>query len=450
MIKHLFLAVLILVSSNVQAQSYEPKIDSLIQAYIKLNKFNGVALVTKNGNKVFEKAYGYSNKEKNILHTKENIFLIGSLSKSFTATIIMKLVEEKKLSLDDKVTKYLPEYTVASQVTIQHLLTHTAGIYEIFRNPTYFKQAYDSKRFSSEEKMSFFNTQPLDFVPGTKFSYSNSGYILLGIIIEIITKDTYENALKKYILNPLKMNNTGYDYKQLKHEKKKVIGYSYLSKTRQIETKLWNADLLFSSGALYSSTADIYKFYKGLTSYKLLSKENLIQATNPFIGGYGYGWFIDSLANDRVINHGGNIDGFTSYLLFHPKNDICIILLNNITSSTLETIGNSIFKILTDKPYNLPKPKQEIQIPQEELLKYIGSYKVSDDYIMKITVENANLFLQINNEKKIKLSAESNKLFFIKDEDITLEFVSKDGNISELKLKQGLSTKYGEKEVSTQ
>ncbi len=448
MIKYFFLAVLILASSIIKAQNYETKIDSLIQAYIKLNKFNGVTLVTKNGNKIFEKAYGYSNKEKNISHTKENIFLIGSLSKSFTATLIMKLVEEKKLSLEDKVTKFFPEYTIANQVTIKHLLTHTAGIYEIFRNPTYFKQAYDSKRFSTEEKLSFFITQPLDFTPGTKFSYSNSGYILLGIIIEIITKDTYEKALKKYILNPLKMTHTGYDYMQLKQEKKKVIGYSYLSKNRQIESKLWNADLLFSSGALYSTTADIYKFYKGLTSYKLLSKENLIQAINPFMGGYGYGWFIDSIANDRVINHGGNIDGFTSYLLFNPKNDICIILLNNITSSTLETIGNSIYKALTDKPYNLPKPKQEILIPQEDLLKYVGSYKVSDDYIMKITLENTNLFLQINQEKKIKLSAESNKLFFIKDEDITLEFITKDGHISELKLKQGLSTKYGEKEVS--
>lgn len=446
--KHFFLAVLILVSTNLVAQNYEAKIDSLIQAYVKLNKFNGVALITKNGKKIFENTYGYSNKYKNILHTKDNIFLIGSLTKSFTASIIMKLVDEKKLSLDDTVTKFLPEYKIANHVTVKHLLSHTAGIYEIFRNPNYFKQAYDSKKFSTAEKLSFFNTQPLDFVPGSQFSYSNSGYILLGVIIEIITKDSYENALKRYILNPMKMTHTGYDYGQLKNEKQKVVGYSYLSKTRQLESKLWNPDLLFSSGALYSTTADIYKFYKGLTTYQLISKENLSAATSPYIGGYGYGWFIDSIANDKIINHGGNIDGFTSYLLFHPKTDICIILLNNITSSTLETIGNSIYKILTDKPYNLPKPKKEIQLNVDELTKYVGLYKVSEDYMMRVTVEKENLFLQINKEEKMKLSAESTKYFFIKDEDISLEFISKDGQIVELKLKQGLSTKYGEKEVS--
>ena len=182
-----------------------------------------------------------------------------------------------------------------------------------------------------------------------------------------------------------------------------------------------------------------------MRSFKIVSKETYNEATTPFLDGYGYGWFIDTIGDDKIINHGGNIEGFTSYFLMNPENDICVILLNNITSTSLERIGNSVYKIITNKPYSLPKPKQEIQLKQAVLSSYIGKYEVSENYVATITLENNNLFLQINNEDKLKLSAEKKNSFFIKEEDIGIEFISKENNLFQLKIRQGLSTKIGDK-----
>jgi len=129
----------------------------------------------------------------------------------------------------------------------------------------------------------------------------------------------------------------------------------------------------------------------------------------------------------------------------NPDHDICVILLNNITSTSLERIGNSIYKIITDKPYSLPKPKQEIQLKKEVLLSYAGKYEISENYIAEVTFENGTLFLQINTDTKLKLSAEKENVFFIKEEDITVEFTLKENKISEIKIRQGVSTKTGDK-----
>jgi hypothetical protein len=267
---------------------------------------------------------------------------------------------------------------------------------------------------------------------------------LLGIIIEKVTGLSYPMAVSKYIFTQLKMNNSGFYFQQLK-DKNKVTGYSFISPTKQVEIKFWNPTLTYSSGALYSTTGDLLKFYKGLSDFKIISKETFNQATTPFLDGYGYGWFIDTLHGDRVIDHGGNVAGATSYFLMMPEHKICIILLNNVTSTTLEEIGNSMYAALQNKPYNIPKPRKEIQIEEHKLLKYTGSYEVSANYKVEISKEDGKLFMKVNSGDKIKLSAESESVFFIIDEDMILEFIPKDDKIIQLKISQGLSTKVADK-----
>lgn len=443
--KQILFVSLLGVSSMLAAQSNTAKVDSLIKAYIQLNKFNGTVLATQRGEVVFNKSYGFSDVSTKKLVLSNSIFQIGSLTKPFTALLILKLFDDKKISINEPVGKFIDSYPKENQITIQHLLTHTSGVYEALRDPRYFEHLTSNKVLTNEERIAFFSNKPLDFTPGTKYSYSNSGYDLLGAVIEKVSGMTYQACLKKYIFDPLKMNNSGFDYRALNDKNRKVIGYSYLSKTKQIASKLWNPYAIFSSGALYSTTEDLLKFYKGLTSYKIVSKEIYERAVTPFLNGYGLGWYIDDIGNDKIINHGGNIDGFTSYFLMNPQNDICIVLLNNITSTSLERIGNSIYRILTNKPYTLPKPKVEIPMKQEILASYVGKYEVSDSYIANITLENNILFLQINNEVKLKLSAEKEAVFFIKDEDMEVEFLpQKDASI-QIKIRQGLSTKIGDK-----
>lgn len=445
MIRRILLVFLLITNLSVNAQDDNVKIDSLLKAYVSLNMFNGTLMIAKKGKEIYEKSYGYSNTINNGKISSKSIFPIASLTKPFTALLVLKLIEENKISIDDTIGNFFENYPMGNKITIKHLLTHTSGIYEILRNPYYCEKLKTNEKFNSTEIISFFKDKPLDFEPGTKFSYSNSGYDLLGMIIEKVTGQSYENCLKKYILNPLKMTNTGCDYNQVKEGKNKVTGYSYLSNSKQIETNLWNPNLLFSSGGLYSSISDLLKLYNGLKANKIISKKTFGLATTPFLDSYGYGWFIDTIGNDKIINHGGNIEGFTSYFLMNEENDICIILLNNITSSSLERIGNSVYKIITNKPYTLPKPKQVIQLKQEVLLSYISKYEVSKNYIANVTLENGTLFLQINNDQKLKLLPENENTFFVKGEDMDIEFISKENLVFQLKIRQGLSTKIGDK-----
>ncbi|TAE17419.1 MAG: serine hydrolase [Bacteroidetes bacterium] len=441
--RSLILTVIQLFSLNLFSQDYSPQIDSLLNAYRTLNKFNGTILVYKNGKTTYHKRLGYKDKNKNILLNKNNIFPIGSLTKPFTSILILKLIEQKLISLDDKINKFIPEYPRGSEITIQNLLTHTSGIYEELRNSKYLQQLYSKKTFNHDEKMSFFINEPLDFDPGSKFSYCNSGYTLLGIIIEKITGVSYSQNLKKYIFKPLKMNNTGFDYRRIK--KGRVTGYSYLSNSKNIEVEIPNADLLFSSGALYSNLKDLQKFYRGLKLGTIISDRALKQSISIFEQGYGLGWYIDKIGNDSVVNHGGNLEGFTSYFAMNLNKDICVILLSNTTSTSLERIGNSIYKIITNQPYILPKPKQEIILSEETISIYTGEYKVSDSYIVKVTLEDGKLFFQTNNEQKNRILAEKESHFFIIDEDIEIEFIKTNGKVREIKIKQGLSIKFGDK-----
>jgi CubicO group peptidase (beta-lactamase class C family) len=439
----LILTVIQLFSLNVFSQEYRPKIDSLLNAFIALNKFNGTVLVSKSNQTVYQKSLGYNDKNKNIFLKKNDIFPIGSLTKPFTSILILKLIEQKLIALDDKISKFIPEYPKGSEITIQNLLTHTSGIYEELRNSKYLEQLYSKKTFNHDEKMSFFINEPLDFEPGSKFSYCNSGYTLLGIIIEKITGISYSQNLEQYIFKPLKMNNTGFDYSRIK--KDRVIGYSYLSNSKNIEVEIANADLLFSSGALYSNSKDLQKFYRGLKSRTIISDKALKQSISIFKQGYGLGWYIDKIGNDSVVNHGGNLEGFTSYFAMNLDKDICVILLSNTTSTSLERIGNSIYKIVTNQPYILPKPKQEIILSEEIISNYIGEYRVSDNYIIKVTLEDGKLFIQTNNEQKFRILAEKESHFFIIGEDIEIEFIKTNGKVREIKIKQGLSTKFGDK-----
>jgi CubicO group peptidase (beta-lactamase class C family) len=433
-----------LINISVGAQVTTPKIDSLISAYVSINKFNGSALIIQNGKKVYDKSYGYQNASSKRPNTNKSIFPIGSLTKSFTALVVLKLAEENKLSVNDPISRYLPSYPNGNEIQLRHLLTNTGGIYEKFRNPEFYGHVTSDNTYSNEEKIAFFKNEPLDFKPGTQFSYSNSGFDLLGIIIEKVTGSSYAEALRKYIFNPLKMKSSGFDFPGLRG-KNKTSTYSFVSARKQVEIKPWNASLTFSSGGLYSSTEDLLKFYKGLMGYKIVSKKTFDQATTAFLNGYGYGWFIEAIHGNRVINHGGNVEGATSYLLMMPEQKTCIILLNNITSTSLENLGNSMYAALQNKPYHIPQPKKEIQLDEPTIRKYTGSFVVSKNYKIEVGQNAGRIIIKINNEEKIPMSAEKEGVFFTNDADIVLEFISKEDKIIKLKIRQGLSTKVADK-----
>lgn len=213
------------------------------------------------------------------------------------------------------------------------------------------------------------------------------------MIIEKITRMSYEEAVKRLIFDPLKMKNSGYDFASLK-SRNKTIGYDYLSPSRFVTVKTWDYSWTYASGGLYSCVDDLHKFYAGLKNNKIISAQSLAQSYTSIKGDYGFGWFIDSLYGKRIGYHSGNLDGATSYFGRIPGDDICIIMLNNQTSTTIESIASKIIAILNDKPYTLPKPKLEITVPKEILQQYVGKYDISDT---SVQISGSKLYLTGSN-----------------------------------------------------
>lgn len=430
--------------SNISQEKKREEIDSIIKAYAAINKFNGTAFIHYQHQNIFEKSYGWQDAEKKVPNQNKSVYQIASLTKSFTALIIVKLNEDGKLYFKDPISKFIADYPRGNEITIEHLLTHTSGIYEALRNKEYFSLLHTGKTIDKNKELSFFKNEPLDFEPGTQFSYTNSGYILLGLIIEKLMGTSYENAVKKIILDPLKMTHTGFNYMALKSPYK-TVPYSYISKTKQEKTEIWNSTLTGPAGQIYSTAEDLYNYYKGLRDYKIVSRESFKKAITPFLSGYGYGWFIDDLYGKKLINHGGNIEGSTSYFAMLPDDDLCIILLNNITSKKLEKAGNTILAAILEQPYTLPQPKKEITLSPDLLQKYAGNYGLPDNNVIHILYENGQLFIQNNNDHKVKMLPEKEDSFFLQDDDNEISFIIKKGEKDIIIIKKGLSSKTAEK-----
>lgn len=421
------------------AQEYGIKIDSLIEKAVKINRFNGSVLVSKNGKIVYEKVYGYQNVDKNILNTPKTIYQIGSTTKEFTAAVILKLIENHQLSLDDKLSKYFPDFVRGNEITIKHLLTHTSGIYEILRDSNAFNGGTQPR--SKEQMLSFFINKPLDFYLGTQYSYCNSGYMLLGLIIEKVTGKSYEQVVKDFILKPLGMKHSGFDFAGLQ-SRDKAVGYSKYTKTFKEASVPWDSTATYSAGSLYSTVEDLYRWHNGLLNYKIYNKASLEKATTPFLEGYGLGCWIDMIYDKKVVSHGGNIFGFTGYFGRIQEENVSIIILNNIFNRQIETVGLSILAILYDRPYSY---FDEIKLMPDKLEKYVGEYEVSADYKVKIIRKANQLFIQRNNEAAIEIFAYKENTFFQKNDDIRISFKSEKDTVNKITIMEGLNTKRGNK-----
>jgi CubicO group peptidase (beta-lactamase class C family) len=436
------LLALIFPTIRTHAQAYEQRIDSLVQKAIRLNRFNGSVLVCKNGMVIYEKAFGYQNAAKNVPNTSNTIYQIGSTTKEFTAGLILKLAEQNKLSLDDKLSKYFPQFKRGNEITIKHLLTHTSGIYEILRDTNAVRESTSPR--SKERMLSFFINKPLDFDPGTQYAYCNSGYMLLGLIIEKVTHRPYEQAVRNMILKPLGMAHSGFDFAGLKSGNK-AVGYTKYTQTIKEPSAIWDSTATFSAGSLYSTIGDLYRWHRGVLNYKVYNKASMEKATTSFRDGYGLGCWIDTIFGKKVVSHGGNILGFTGYYGRIQEEDVCIIILNNIFNHQIETIGQSILAILYDKPYSY---FDELKLTPAALDQYVGNYDVNANYQVKITRNGDQLLLQRNSLQAIPIYAYKRDAFFQKDDDIRIAFKNENGLPIKITITEGLSTKRGDRRTN--
>lgn len=388
------------------------KLDDLMNAYCKINKFNGTVLVSKKGEILLAKGYGIKNAQRQTRNDANSIFQIYSITKTFTSTVILKLAELKKLSLSDKLSKFYPDFPKGDSITIENLLTHTSGIYEY---------AHGNNMPDQSEKsfITFIKTKPLDFSPGTNWSYSNSGYWLLGFIIKKVAGIPYEDAVKKYIFSPLQMTHSGFNFRDLK-SKNKTTGYEIFSDETKKEAVIYDPPGPFAAGAIYSTVEDLYKYHRGLQAFKILNKETIKKAYTPLKNNYGYGWMINSFEGKKIVSHSGGAAGYRSNFAQIINEDICIILLSNTENANMELITRNLFKIVFNNPYKIPF---EITFPKEILAKYVGTYQIDTPHIvMYITVSDGRLAAQASGQPKTMLLAENKNYFYAEEADAFIEF----------------------------
>jgi CubicO group peptidase (beta-lactamase class C family) len=371
-------------------------------AHAKIGKFNGTILVSSKGEILLNKGYGFSNIRTRQLNQSNSIFQIYSVTKTFTATLILKLVEDKKLSLQDKLSRFYPNFPKGDSITIEHLLTHTSGIFD-------HSKGYTGKDYKEASFIAFLSIKPLDFKPGSAWSYSNSGYSLLGFIAQKVTGLSYEQCIRKYIFEVAGMKASGFDFKHLNNANK-TIGYQVFNEQEKIEVRIYDSSSTFAAGAIYSTSEDLFKYHQALQSNVLLSKEMTAKAYSPFMNGYGYGWMISEFEGQKIVAHSGGADGYRSYFTNIPEKDICIVLLNNNENSNLDGLNQKIIHLLYNKPYHIPS---QIKMSASELQKYEGTYKKDGLFSIYVRFENGKLLAQASNQMPATLLPNGKNLFYV-------------------------------------
>lgn len=334
--------------SNISEQ-----INSYLEPLVQEQKFSGAILASQNGSILYSNGFGKANFELTVENTTKTKFRIGSITKTFTAVSVLQLVQKGELNLEDTVSQYYPNQKDGDKITIHHLLTHTSGIPNYTDDPQMLE--WSVKSSSPEKLIERFSQSDLEFSPGDRYKYSNSGYVLLGSILEKITGQSYELYLKKNIFAPLGMKDSQLDNPCCILDFR-ASGYHLGEDGTLINAPYFDPSNAYSAGAIISTVEDMHLWDQAFHSEKLLKKSFIDQMFTPSKGEhdymYGYGWIIQDTPFGKLVAHSGGIPGFSSVLLRYLENDVCIIVLSNILQDVSE-IGKKISEIIHQK--NLAK-----------------------------------------------------------------------------------------------
>jgi CubicO group peptidase (beta-lactamase class C family) len=400
-------------------------------------------LIAQNGNVIYKNGFGYADIEKDQRVTPETKFRIGSITKQFIGAAILKLQEDGKISVKDKLSKYIPDFPKGDQVTVHHLLTHTSGIHS-FTNKHDFIQKVTSP-ISEDELVSQIKKDAYDFEPGERFLYNNSGYFLLGYIIHRVTGKTYGEYLKEQFFIPLGMTNTGVHEATLKlaNEAK-----GYKKENGQYNADInWDMSWAGGAGALYSTVDDLFKWNEAIFNGKLLKPESLQAAFTPVVlnsgqspveGKYGYGWFIGNYRGQETVGHGGGLHGFSTRILRFPKENLSVIMLTNVIPTEVTLSPEVIAEYFIWEKLE-PQPSFSIaKGVSENVSQYEGRYDFGQGIIMIVTSENNNLFAQLTNQPKFPIFPSAPGEYFWRVVDAKVKFIkNENGEVTHGDFSQG-------------
>ena len=416
-----------------------------------------VVLAAQNGKILYRKAFGFANLEKHIPATPETKFRIGSVTKQFTAAAILKLQEDGLLSVNDKLSKFIPDYPRGDEVTLHHLLTHTSGIHSYTADPDFFLNL--GKKVEPEDIIKLFKGKEFNFNPGEKWLYCNSGYYLLGYIVQKVSGKTLGEYLKEQFFDPLGMKNTGIYGSGLDLENE-AEGYSYKSGKVEKATK-WDMSQAGGAGAIYSTVDDLFTWNEAVFSGKALKEASLKAAFTPVklndgtianaMGAkYGYGWMISETRGLKEIMHSGGFNGFNAYLARYPEQSFTIVALVNCLPTPppkggsiplLAAIGAEALAncYLWDRMENVPVMKSNPSVDTSLYDDYVGKYNYGPYAgYLTVTREGKHLYAQLSRQPRYEIFPRAKDQFFWKVVDAQITFVrDKSGKVTHVIHKQG-------------
>ena len=411
------------------------RMDQVAQFYVDTRQFMGAVLVAHGDHVLFRKAYGSANLEWNVPNTVDARFRIGSVTKQFTAAAILLLEERGKLKLDDPVGKYYEDAPASwSAITLHHLLTHTSGIPNFTSFPDY--DDTEPLPTTPAELVKRFRDKPLEFTPGTEMRYSNSGYVLLGVVIEKASGVDYAQFLATNIFEPLAMKDSGYESNTalLPHRAagytpgpKGIANASYVHMT-----------VPYSAGALYSTVEDLHRWTRGLFAHKVISAASLAKMLTPAKNDYALGISVGTNDIGRVVQHGGGISGFNSQLTYYPESQVMIVALSNLNGGGASAIADKLGQLAHGKPVVLQSERKTVKVPRATLAKYAGSYQLRPGFDLSFSIDGDSLAVQATGQPRMPLAAESSTKFFALPIEADFEFqVDAKGKVTGVRFRQG-------------
>ncbi len=391
---------------------------NLIAPFVEADLFAGGILVAQNGAPRLRHGFGLANREWNLPHSITGKFRLGSLTKQFTATAILQLMERGHLTLDDKIARHFPDAPAAwTDVSLFHLLTHTSGIPSYTSLPHFFAQ--DARRDRGpRELIALTENMPLDFPPGSAFKYNNGGYVILGHVIELLRGQSYETYVHENILEPLSLCNTGYEHVEAIIPER-VPGYRL--RNGQIENAGFLAmSVPHAAGAIYSTLDDLLVWQQALFAAKPFSTASAALMFKDHGHGYGFGWGIQSQFGRRQFVHAGGINGFSVVVSFYPDDDLFIAILANIQAAPVQKIARDLAAL----HFGVTESTPSLVLDAALLADYVGTYRLASGRTLRIMQEGARLFAETGDYAQQELVATDDQTFAARLVDWHLRFAA--------------------------
>ena len=411
------------------------RMDQVVRASSDADAFSGAVLIARDGRILLDQGYGLANREWNIPNDGDTKFRLGSLTKQFTAVSIMLLNQQGKVDLDAPIKTWLPQAPAAwDAVTVRHLLNHTAGIPNFTAFDDY--EALKTQPATTAELIARFSDRPLDFAPGARFSYSNSGYVLLSAIIEAASGQTYADFVTANLFAPLGMSDSGYD----RHDAilpRRASGYAPGA------TGIVNADYVDMSiptgaGALYSTPHDLLKWEQGLFGGRVLNPQSMTALTTPVRNDYAMGLLVTQADGKTLVWHNGAIEGFNTYMAYDPGDRTAVIVLGNLNGEAPDKLGAALVTLARGGTVTLASERRAVALSPDVLKAYEGVYNLAPTFALTVSVVDGKLMAQATGQPAFELTAEAEDAFYLTAVDAQITFTRDTaGAVDGLVLHQG-------------